>query len=62
MLREVLSHYAGANAPPLLSEIRKWYLLEAISWTLAMLSARRDADVDHGLAEIERKVRALAAQ
>lgn len=61
ILTEVLSRYAGEDAPPLLSEIRKWYLLEAVSWTLEMCAAKRGTELEHGLAEIARELAAPAA-
>jgi aminoglycoside 2''-phosphotransferase len=62
ILAEVLSRYGGENAPSLRSEIRKWYLLEAISWTLEMCAAKRGTDVEQGLAEIARELAAPSAQ
>lgn len=62
ILTEVLSRYAGEDAPSLLSEVRRWYMLEAISWTLEMCAAKRATDVQHGLAEITRELAAPAGQ
>ncbi|MFN2564906.1 MAG: phosphotransferase family protein [Gemmatimonadaceae bacterium] len=59
ILAEVLRRYAGGDPPSLRSEIRRWYLLEATSWTLEMCAAERVIDVEHGLAEIARELYAL---
>jgi hypothetical protein len=40
----------------MLPAIRKWYLLEAISWTINRYIEGREADLDHGLAEIRREL------
>jgi aminoglycoside 2''-phosphotransferase len=40
LLGEVLNHYAGRDSASMMSAIRKWYLLEAISWTVEMFNAR----------------------
>jgi aminoglycoside 2''-phosphotransferase len=56
LLGEVLQRYTGKNAPEMMPEIRKWYLLEAISWTIARHREKREADVVHGLAEIRREL------
>jgi hypothetical protein len=42
--------------------IRKWYLLEAISWTIGMYVEQRDANLDHGLAEIKRELANVAVR
>lgn len=56
ILREVLKRYAGKNAPKMMPEIRKWYLLEAISWTINRCAEKHEADIEHGLAEIRREL------
>lgn len=56
LLQEVLTRYAGKDALKMTSEIRKWYLLEAISWTIAMYVDGRETDLAHGLAEIRREL------
>lgn len=56
LLREVLTRYAGKDPSKMMPAIRKWYLLEAISWTIGMYAEQREADVEHGLAEIEREL------
>lgn len=55
-LTAVLERYAAEGTPPTLPEIRKWYLLEAVAWTVEMYRARRDNEVTHGLAEIIREL------
>ena len=62
ILREVLHHYAGKEAPEMMSAIRKWYLLEAISWTIQKCAERSAAEVNHGINEITRELAALAGQ
>lgn len=56
ILGEVLTRYAGNDAPIMLSAIQKWYLLEAILWTVGMFNTRRRSEVEHGLAEISREL------
>jgi aminoglycoside 2''-phosphotransferase len=56
ILQEVLTRYAGKESPKMLPAIRKWYLLEAISWTINRYGERHKADLDHGLAEIQREL------
>jgi aminoglycoside 2''-phosphotransferase len=56
LLREVLARYAGKDASKMMPAIRKWYLLEAISWTMGMYREGRAADLAHGLAEIQREL------
>jgi len=56
ILEEVLARYAGTDAALMLSPIRKWYLLEAISWTVEMFVTRHGPEVEHGLAEIRREL------
>ena len=56
ILQEVLTRYAGKESPKMLSAIRKWYLLEAIAWTINRYAERHEADLDHGLAEIRREL------
>ncbi|HUF28718.1 MAG TPA: phosphotransferase [Gemmatimonadaceae bacterium] len=52
----VLRRYAGDDAPSMLAEIQKWYVLEAVAWTVEMHAARRDADVEQGIDEISREL------
>ena len=56
LLREVLTRYAGKDASKMVPDIRKWYLLEAISWTIGRYVEQCEADLDHGLAEIKREL------
>lgn len=56
LLREVLNRYAGNAAPQMMSAIRKWYLLEAISWTVERFITQQRSDVEHGLSEIRREL------
>ena len=56
LLQEVLAPYAGKDAWKMMPAIRKWYLLDAISWTIGMYVEGREADLDHGLAEIQREL------
>ena len=60
ILEGVLTRYAGQEAPKMMPSIRKWYLLEAISWTIGMHVVGHEADVAHGLAEIRRELAAVA--
>jgi aminoglycoside phosphotransferase (APT) family kinase protein len=58
LCREVLGAYAssaGAEAPTF-ADVRSWYLLEALSWTLERLELGAQEDAAHGLAEIEREL------
>ncbi len=55
----VLNRYAGKNAPEMLIEIRKWYLLEAISWAIDRFESRNRTEVANGLAEITRELALL---
>lgn len=57
ILRDVLNWYAGKDASLTMSAIRKWYLFEAISWTVEMFITQRRSDMEHGLAEISRELR-----
>jgi aminoglycoside 2''-phosphotransferase len=56
LLWEVLTRYAGKDASKMMPVIRKWYLLEAISWTIGMYREQHEANLDHGLAEIKREL------
>ena len=56
ILQEVLTRYARKVSPKMLPAIRKWYLLEAISWTINRYVEQHEADLDHGLAEIRREL------
>jgi aminoglycoside 2''-phosphotransferase len=58
ILQEVLTHYAVKDAPTMMAAIRKWYLLEAISWTIAMYRQHQEENLKHGLAEIRRELAA----
>jgi aminoglycoside 2''-phosphotransferase len=60
ILHEILTRYAGQNAPKMMPSIRKWYVLEAISWTIGRHREQCEADVAHGLAEIRRELTAGA--
>jgi aminoglycoside phosphotransferase (APT) family kinase protein len=60
ILQEVLTRYAGKDALKMMPAIRKWYLLEAISWTIGRHVERCEVDVAHGLAEIRRELAAVA--
>lgn len=62
LLGDVLSRYARESVPVLLSDVRKWYLLEAAAWTYAMRAAGRDDEVAHGLGEITRELEMLATR
>jgi aminoglycoside 2''-phosphotransferase len=56
LLREVLNRYAGRDAQLMISAIRQWYLLEAISWTVEMFHTERHSELERGLAEIRREL------
>ena len=56
ILEEVLARYAGNHAASKISAIRKWYLLEAISWTVERFIIHSHSEVEHGLAEIRREL------
>ena len=60
LLGEVLTRYAGKAASKMMPAIRKWYLLEAITWTIGMYVEQREADLDHGLVEIKRELANMA--
>ena len=62
ILKEVLHHYAGKDNPEMMPAIRKWYLLEAISWTIQKCMEQNSADIKHGLNEITRELATLSAQ
>lgn len=62
LLGEVLYCYTGKNAPKMMPEIRKWYLLEAISWTIQRYKEKHKADLDHGLAEIKHELAAIVQE
>ena len=55
VLDEVLAFYAGTDAASLLSEVRKWHLLDILSWTIKMIRAGRASDVSQGLEGIIRE-------
>ena len=56
ILDEVLARYAGPDAGFMMPAIRKWYLLEAITWTVDMFATGRRPEVEHGLGEIRREL------
>ena len=56
ILNEVLNRYAGQEAPKMMFAIRKWYLLEAISWTVRMYLEQRPTEMHHGLEEVRREL------
>ena len=60
ILQEILTRYAGQDATKMMPAIRKWYVLEAISWTIGRHVEGREEDVAHGLAEIRRELAAEA--
>jgi hypothetical protein len=60
ILQQILAGYAGNESPEMLPAIRKWYLLEAISWTIHRYAERHEADLHHGLAEIRRELMEVA--
>jgi aminoglycoside 2''-phosphotransferase len=60
ILQEVLTHYAGQDATKMMPAIRKWYLLEAISWTIGRHVEQCEPDVAQGLSEIQRELAAGA--
>lgn len=53
---EVARAYAGPDAAALMEDVRAWYLLEALSWTLERLRLGSDAEAAHGLREITREL------
>ncbi|MCB9068065.1 MAG: aminoglycoside phosphotransferase family protein [Calditrichae bacterium] len=59
ILELVLNYYAGKNAPEMMTEIRKWYLLEAISWVIDKFESQDRVELAHGIAEIERELTIL---
>lgn len=56
LLAGVTRHYAGDDAEGFLAEVRQWYLLEAVAWTLRMHAAKRRKEVEHGVREITREL------
>lgn len=59
MLAAVLHHYPAAPADSLLRRIRRWYLLEALAWTLQMLATGQHDELQHGIGEICRELAGL---
>ena len=59
ILELVLNYYAGKNAPEMMTEIRKWYLLEAISWAIDMVESGNRAELAQSVEEIERELAIL---
>lgn len=53
---EVVAAYAGADAAELMENVRAWYLLEALSWTLERLAQGARDDVAQGLGAIAREL------
>ena len=60
ILGEVLRHYAGNDSSAMILAIRKWYLLEALSWTIQKCTEQHSSDMNHGLDEIRRELETLA--
>jgi len=56
ILNEVLNRYAGQEAPKMMFAIRKWYLLEATSWTVRMYLEQRSTEIHYGLEEVRREL------
>jgi aminoglycoside 2''-phosphotransferase len=56
ILEEVLARYAGTDASLMMPAIRKWYLFEAITWTVEQFITQSYSNVEHGLAEIRREL------
>jgi aminoglycoside 2''-phosphotransferase len=56
LLAAVADRYAGDSAPRLVERARRWYLLEAVMWTIEMHAAARVEEMRHGLSEIEREL------
>ena len=56
ILQAVLARYVGKDARKMMPAIRKWYLLEAISWTINMYVEQHEENLEHGLAEIKREL------
>jgi aminoglycoside 2''-phosphotransferase len=56
ILQEVLNDYAGKESAKMLPAIRKWYLLEAISWTITRYVEQHEEDLAHGLTEIRHEL------
>ncbi|HSJ62896.1 MAG TPA: phosphotransferase [Gemmatimonadaceae bacterium] len=56
LLTAVAARYAGDAAPRLVERARRWYVLEAIVWTIEMHTSERVAQTRHGLNEIEREL------
>jgi aminoglycoside 2''-phosphotransferase len=52
MLERVLHAYNQASPPVTMYAIRKWYLLEAIAWTIDRYAEKECEDTKHGLNEI----------
>jgi len=62
LLREVLRHYTGEHRSKMISEIRKWYLLDVISWTVETCIEQCYAEMDEGLSEIRQELAVVASQ
>jgi len=56
--QEVVAAYAGPGASAFMEEVRAWYLLETLAWTLERLHAGGRAEVIHGIGEITRELSA----
>lgn len=56
ILEAVLARYASDGEGPTLTDIRKWYLLEATAWTIDAFLEGRAEDLDHGLSEMAREL------
>lgn len=56
MLNAVLGYYAGMEDAKLVRDIHKWYLLEAIAWTVNRIAEQQTEDVEHGLTETRREL------
>jgi aminoglycoside 2''-phosphotransferase len=56
LLTAVADRYAGDSAPRLVERARRWYVLEAIVWTIEMHTSERAEETRHGLNEIEREL------
>ena len=56
LFEEVVAAYVEGDPLGLMEDVRAWYLLEALTWTLKALRTDRQTDVEQGLGEIAREI------
>jgi aminoglycoside 2''-phosphotransferase len=58
ILREVVRRYAASEARAFFVEVRRWYVLETIGWTMSQIAAGNPGRAANGAAEVARELRA----